>query len=261
MLIDSHAHLDAPYFQDTVAEVLQRAREAGIEKVITVGVTPSSTRHCLQLAAIHPGVFATAGYHPHWAGGADAGRLAEAETLARHPAVTAIGEIGLDYHHFRSPQKDQITLFSHMLDIAVQVRLPVVIHDRNAHRDVLALLSGIRSKLAGGVIHCFSGNWQLAKKYLDRGFFLSIPGTVTYPRFQDIQEVAAKIPLDLMLLETDAPHLTPAPAKGKKNEPAFLTYTAESVARIRGVSVAEVAVATSENVFKAFRIDNWRSEV
>ena len=254
MLIDSHAHLDAPYFRNRLPEVLHRAREAGIEKVITIGVTPSSTKKCMAIAAKHPSVYATAGYHPHWSNGAGPERLAEIRQLAGDPSVVALGEIGLDYHHFHSPKKDQLDLFRTMLNIAVDVGLPVVIHDRKANNDVYDILSEFRSKLSGGIIHCFSGNWHLAKKYLDWGFFLSIPGPVTYPHSRDLREVAQKAPLEHILLETDAPHLTPAQRRGKKNEPAFVRYTAEEVAGLRNISLEEVAETTSENVFKAFKI-------
>ncbi len=254
MLVDSHAHLDAPYFGDKLPDVLQRARKAGINNVITIGVTPSSSRKCRQIAAEHASVYATAGYHPHWANGATPDRLAQAEKLAQGPAVVALGEIGLDYHHFRSPKQDQIDLFRCMLEIAVVAQLPVIIHDRQAHTDVYEILSGFRSQLAGGIIHCFSGDWNLARKYLDWGFFLSIPGPVTYPRSRDLREVAQKTPLNRLLLETDAPHLTPAPQKGRKNEPAFVRYTAREVARLRKIALAELARVTTENVYQAFNI-------
>lgn len=254
MLIDSHAHLDAPFFKNKLPKVLQRARDAGVENVVTIGVVPASTRKCIQIAETYPSVFPAAGYHPHWANGADKNRLAEAEQLARHPAIVALGEIGLDYHHFRSPKKDQIALYRHMLEIAVNVQLPVVVHDRKAHHDVYQHLAQVRSRLSGGIIHCFSGDWHLAQKYLDWGFFLSIPGTVTYPKSRNLQEVAAKMPLERMLLETDAPHLTPTPVKGKRNEPAFVVHTARAVARLRKITVAEVSEKTSRNVFEAFHI-------
>lgn len=254
MLIDSHAHLDAPYFRNKLPAVLQRAHDAGVEKIITIGVTPSSTKNCMEIAAKHPSVYAAAGYHPHWSKGANPERLANARQLAGNSSVAALGEIGLDYHHFHSPKKDQIDLFRNMLDIAVDVRLPVIIHDRKANKDVYDILSEFRSKLNGGIIHCFSGDWNLAKKYLDWGFFLSIPGPVTYSRFRDLREVAQKAPLNSILLETDSPHLTPAQRKGKKNEPAFVRYTAKEVARLRKTSLEEVADTTSKNVYKVFKI-------
>jgi TatD DNase family protein len=252
MLFDSHAHLDAPYFRNKLPLVLRRAQEAGVEKVITIGVTPSSTKNCMQIATTHPSVYVAAGYHPHWAKGSDPDRLAEARRLAGLPATVALGEIGLDYHHFHSPKQDQIHLFRKMLEIAVEVHLPIIIHDRKAHADVYTILSEYRSKLVGGIIHCFSGDWKLARKYLDWDFFLSIPGTVTYSGRSDLREVAHKTPLNRLLLETDAPHLTPAPKQGKKNEPAFVRYTAQEVARIRGITFEEVATATTQNVLQAF---------
>jgi TatD DNase family protein len=256
MLIDSHAHLDAPYFRNKLPAVLDRAHKAGIKKVITIGVTPSSSRNCMQIAAQYASVYAAAGYHPHWANGATPDRLTHAEKLAQEPSIVALGEIGLDYHHFRSPKQDQIALFRSMLDIAVAVQLPVVIHDRKAHSDIYQILAAYQSTLAGGIIHCFSGNWNLARKYLDWGFFLSIPGPVTYPRSADLREVAQKAPLDRLLLETDAPHLTPTPQKGRKNEPAFVRYTALEVARLRKIALEDVARATTQNVIKAFQLSD-----
>jgi len=254
MLIDSHAHLDAPYFRDRLPAVLDRAKKAGVERIITIGVTPSSSRNCIKIAEKYSLVFAAAGYHPHWADGSDSDRLAQAERLAEKPSVVALGEIGLDYHHFHSSKQNQIKLFRHMLEIAVTTRLPVIIHDRKAHVDVYEILSAFQAKLAGGIIHCFSGDWNLAQKYLDWGFYLSVPGPVTYPRSRDLREVAQKAPLEHLLIETDAPHLTPAPRKGRKNEPAFIRYTALEIAVLRKISLEEVANVTSRNVLQAFNL-------
>ncbi|MEE8416100.1 MAG: TatD family hydrolase [Desulfobacterales bacterium] len=254
MLIDSHAHLDAPYFRNRLPAVLDRAKKAGVERVITIGVTPSSSRNCIKIAEKYPLVFAAAGYHPHWADGSDPERLAQAERLAKNPSVVALGEVGLDYHHFHSSKQNQIKLFRHMLEIAVTTRLPVIIHDRKASVDVYEILCAFQAKLAGGIIHCFSGDWNLAKKYLDWGFYLSIPGPVTYPRSRDLREVAQKAPLEHLLIETDAPHLTPAPRKGRKNEPAFIRYTALEIAALRNIALEEVADVTSRNVLQAFNL-------
>jgi TatD DNase family protein len=254
MLIDSHAHLDAPFFADKLPHVLQRAWQAGVRQVITIGVTPSSTKKSLEIATRFSSIYAAAGYHPHWAAGVTADRLMEAETLAQDARIVALGEIGLDYHHFRSPKTDQIRLFRTMLDIAIATRLPVIIHDRNAHADVFRILCDSRARLVGGVIHCFSGDWNLACKYLDWGFFLSIPGPVTFPAATRLREVAKKVPLDRLLLETDAPHLTPAQRRGSPNEPAFVRFTAQVVARLRGMNAETLARATSRNVARAFRM-------
>jgi TatD DNase family protein len=232
--------------------VLDRAKKAGVERIITIGVTPSSSRNGIKIAEKYPLVFAAAGYHPHWADGSDSDRLAQAERLAGKPSVVALGEIGLDYHHFHSSKQNQIKLFRHMLEIAVATRLPVIIHDRKAHVDMYEILCTFQAKLAGGIIHCFSGDWNLAQKYLDWGFYLSIPGPVTYPRSRDLREVAQKAPLEHLLIETDAPHLTPAPRKGRKNEPAFIRYTALEIAALRNIPLEEVADVTSQNVLHAF---------
>jgi len=252
MLIDSHAHLDAPYFRNRLPAVLDRAKKAGVKRVITIGVTPSSSRNCIKIAEKYPMVFAAAGYHPHWADGSDPDRLAHAERLAEKSSVIALGEIGLDYHHLHSPRQSQIRLFRHMLEIAVTTRLPVIIHDRKANVDVYKILCDYQAKLAGGIIHCFSGDWNLAQKYLDWGFYLSIPGPVTYSRSHNLREVARKAPLEHLLVETDAPHLTPAPCKGRKNEPAFIRHTALEIAVLRNMPLEEVADVTSRNVLHAF---------
>lgn len=252
MLIDSHAHLDAPYFRNRLPAVLDRAEKAGVERIITIGVTPSSSRNCIKIAEKYPLVFAAAGYHPHWAKGSDPDLLALAERIAAEASVVALGEIGLDYHHLHSPKQDQIRLFRNMLEIAATARLPVIIHDRKAHADVYEILSAFQARLAGGIIHCFSGDWNLAQKYLNWGFYLSIPGSVTYPKSDDLREVAKKTPLDRLLVETDAPHLTPAQCRGRKNEPAFIRYTARKIANLRNISLEEVADVTSRNVLQAF---------
>lgn len=180
--------------------------------------------------------------------------MAQAQHLARDPAAIAVGEIGLDYRRMRSPKPAQLSLFHDMLSIASEVGLPVVIHDGQAHSDVREALSAHRSRLAGGVIHCFSGDWNLARTYLDWGFFLSIPGSVTYPRFRQMREVAAKIPLDRLLVETDSPHLTPAQADRRRNEPAYLLHTAREVAQLRGLPFADLARAVTANAALALNL-------
>lgn len=221
---------------------------------MTIGVTPSSSRRCLALAAQWPEVHATAGFHPHWASGANPERMSQAQLLARDPAAVAVGEIGLDYRRMRSPKPAQLGLFYDMLSIASEVGLPVVIHDGQAHADVREAVSARRSRLSGGVIHCFSGDWNLARTYLDWGFFLSIPGSVTYPRFRQMREVAAKIPINRLLLETDAPHLTPAQADRRRNEPAYLLHTAEEVALLRGLPFEDLARAVTANTARALNL-------
>lgn len=254
MLSDSHAHLDAPVFKDKLSAVIKRARQAGVGQMVTIGVTPTSSRNCLRIAEQYSDVYATAGYHPHWANAATQKRLIEMEKLATLPATVAVGEIGLDYHHLHSPREQQLKLLGAMLEIAVTAARPVIIHDRQAHEDVYRLLSGFQARLPGGVIHCFSGDWHLARKYLDHNFYLSIPGTVTYPSAHRLHEVARRAPLDRLLLETDAPHLSPLSCKGRPNEPAFICHTATEVARLRKLSVADVSKATSCNLSRVFSL-------
>ncbi len=252
MLADSHAHLDAPQFNGRLPILLDRARQAGVGAVVTIGVAPSSSRNCIRIASQFPDVYATAGYHPHWARGATPQRMADMETLTILPDIVAVGEIGLDYHRLRSPRRHQRELFVAMLEMAAAAGKPVVIHDREAHADVYNLLSAFRSRLTGGIIHCFSGDWQLARKYLDWDFFLSIPGTVTYPAAHALQDVVRRAPLEQLLIETDAPHLTPLPCQGRLNEPAFIRHTAGALARLRRCPVAVVTQATSHNFRRIF---------
>jgi TatD DNase family protein len=180
--------------------------------------------------------------------------MSQAQHLARDPAAVAVGEIGLDYRRMRSPKPAQVSLFYDMLSIASEVGLPVVIHDGQAHADVREAVSARRSRLTGGVIHCFSGDWNLARTYLDWGFFLSIPGSVTLPRFRQMREVAAKIPINRLLVETDAPHLTPSPVGKRRNEPAFLLHTAQEVAQLRGLSFSDLARAVTANAARALNL-------
>ena len=253
--VDSHAHLDAPQFRTDLPRVLDRAFEAGVRRIVTIGVTPSSSRNSLELADKWPAlVSAAAGYHPHWADGANPDHLEQARRLAAHPAAVAVGEIGLDYRRKRSSRQAQLHLFDEMLSIAEETGKPIIVHDGQAHADVLERLRTHRALLAGGIIHCFSGDWRLARTYLDWWFFLSIPGTVTYPHAQSTRQVATKMPLDQMLVETDAPHLTPVPRKGSRNEPAYLAHTIGAIAELRGMEPAEVARKTAGNAVRALRL-------
>ncbi len=261
MLSDSHAHLDAPFFKDKLPAVVKRARKAGVQHIVTIGVTPSSSRNCIRIASQYADIHATAGYHPHWADGATPVRLEEMEKLAATPSIVAIGEIGLDYHRLRSPRKRQIKLFRTMLEIATAVGQPIIIHDRRAHEDVYRIISDFKSRLAGGVIHCFSGDWRLACKYLDMDFFISIPGIVTYEHSHTLRDVARRVPLNRLLIETDAPHLTPFPCKGRSNEPAFICHTAKTVARLREIPFTDLARATSRNVRQVFSLPPPSTEV
>jgi TatD DNase family protein len=253
MLIDSHAHLDMPDFSEDLPAVLDRAREAGVLQIVTVGIDLESSRAAVELAAEHPFVFATVGCHPH---NADAFESADLDRLAdlasRRQEVVAWGEIGLDYFRNRSARESQLRVFRRQLEIAAGLGLSVVVHDREAHEDVVSCLEEMGSKRPGGVIHCFSGDAALARTFLDMGFVLSLPGTVTFPKAETVREVARTVPLDRLLVETDAPYLAPVPRRGRRNEPALVVHTAREIARLRGEPFEEVARLTSMNARRVF---------
>lgn len=253
-LIDSHAHLDLPEFDRDRDAVLERARAAGVETVITVGIGIGECRRALELADRHSFVYATLGIHPHNAAELDLAMLDFIENNARHPKVVALGEMGLDYYRNLSSRQDQVRCFRAQLDLARSLKKPVVIHDRDAHDDTMSILRQEKAGEAGGVLHCFSGDAAMARACIDMGFFISIPGTVTFKSAAPLQEVVRQVPLESLLVETDCPFLTPVPYRGGRNEPAYVRLVAEKIAEIKKLSPDEVAGITSGNARKLFRI-------
>ncbi len=256
MLVDTHAHLDFPEFSEDLDGVLERASKAGVCEIVTIGIDLASSRKAVELADAHPGIFATVGIHPHDAFLLNDRQLKTLETLSREKRVLAVGEVGLDYYRDRQPRKLQQQCLRQQLELACSVGLPVVFHVREAHVDFLEIIKDYARALSGGVLHCFSGDWTVAKSCLDMGFYLSIPGTVTFPRAETQHEVVKRAPLDRLLLETDAPYLAPVPFRGKVNEPAFVVYAARKVADLRHASLEEIAHQTTINAHKVFRIEN-----
>lgn len=253
MLVDTHAHLDMSAFHPDLDGVLQRAREAGVEVILTVGTDVESSRLSLELAESGHSVFGAVGIHPHEAEHFDPQALEALSAMATsHPNVVAWGEIGLDFHYMHSPADRQREAFEGQLARARDLRLPVVIHDRDAHGDVLRILEKMGKGEGLGVIHCFSGDMPLAAKFIALGYCISIPGTVTYPKAVHTQEVARTLPLERLLLETDAPYLAPVPMRGRRNEPAYVVHTAREIARLRGISLDVLAAATTENACRLF---------
>lgn len=253
MLIDSHAHLDMEEFEADLGEVLKRAMESGVREIVSIGIDLNSSAKALELAWKYDFIHSTVGYHPHHADQVDGGVLKDLADLARDPKVVAWGEIGLDFFRRLSPPQSQIEAFERQLDMAGELGLPVIIHDRDAHEQLYEILRKKRAPLKG-VIHCFSGDYALARLFIDMGFYISIPGTVTYKKAVRVQDVAARIPLDRLLVETDAPYLAPVPHRGKRNEPAFVTYTAREIARLRNMDFEELALATSQNARTLFKL-------
>ena len=255
LLVDSHAHLDDEAFTADRAEVLARAGAAGVRLIVSVGADLPSSRANVALAARHQGVWAAVGVHPHEAAGLDAAALAELRALASRPRVVAIGEIGLDFYRDRSPRPAQREAFQAQLRLAAELALPAIVHDREAHDEVLATLRewvGATGPRARGVLHCFSGEEALAAAAIALGFYVSLAGPVTYANARRLQALAASLPLERLLVETDCPYLPPAPHRGQRNEPALVALVAEKVATLRGLPLAEVAAATTANAQRLF---------
>ncbi|MBI4490501.1 MAG: TatD family hydrolase [Deltaproteobacteria bacterium] len=255
-LIDSHAHIQGKEFAPDLSAVLQRARDAGVEKIIVVGGAGdlSSNDAALELAKSFPGLFATVGMHPHDAMEVSEEDLKRLKVLAKNPKVVAVGETGLDFYYSHSPRNIQIELFCWFTQMARETGLPLVVHDREAHREIADLLRREGKGDLQGVIHCFTGDYEAAKEFLDLGFYLSFTGIITFKNADPLREVVRRLPLDKILVETDSPYLTPVPHRGKRNEPAFVCLVAETVARVRSMSLAEVAQATSSNAQELFGI-------
>lgn len=263
MLVDSHAHLDDRAFEGELDAVLQRARDAGVGRIVTIGTDLASSRRAQAIAEANADVWFSPGIHPHEAdsftlseaGGAGRvegpGILDELKALAVHPRAVAVGETGLDYVKNYASVPNQKALFVRHLEIAREAGKPVSIHCREAHGDALGILRA-HAPLRG-VIHCFSGGPGDVEGYLALDFLLSIAGPVTYPNARTLRDAVGRIPLESLLMETDCPLLAPQKRRGQRNEPAFVRYTAEEVARVKGVTVAELEEATAGNARRLFR--------
>jgi len=250
-VIDTHAHLDA--CAEPAPELLQRARAAGVSRVIAVGSGLDSCRATLAIAEQAAGVFCALGIHPHQAGGPEAarlGELGELRELLGQERVVAVGETGLDHFRDYAPRDAQLRLFEAQLALAADLRLPVVVHSRHAHEETAAALAGFTGTV---VLHCFSTP-ELLPVALERGYYVSFAGNVTYPRAAGLREAAARVPADRLLAETDCPYLAPQPVRGRRSEPAFVVHTLEALARARGESADELAARIDANAAAAFSL-------
>ncbi len=255
-LIDSHAHLDGGQFADDLDETVARASANGISHILTIGCDLESSAASIAVAEQFEQISAAVGVHPHDATEIDATALDTLKTMLGHPKVVALGEIGLDYYRDRSPRDVQHEAFRQQIRLAHETGKPIIVHDRDAHTDVMAILKDEDGARNGGVLHCFSGDLTMAKKCLELGFYLSFTGTITYPKNDAIREIIRQLPLERLLVETDCPYLSPQKFRGKRNEPAYVRYTAEKIADIKGVTIAEVAETTSRNCYDLFGIGN-----
>lgn len=249
-LIDSHCHLDSSDFDQDREAVIERALAAGVEHMMAIGTGngPPDLEAGIRIAEQYPAFYATVGVHPHDAAKAAAADLQHLADLLAHPKVLALGEIGLDYHYDFSPRDVQQSVFVAQMEIAAAARKPIVIHTREAWDDTLALIEQHWTPHAiGGIMHCFSGGPEEARRAIDLGFYLSFGGIVTFPKALDVQEAAKSTPADRILIETDAPYLAPVPKRGKRNEPALIVHTAQKLAELRGESFDSVRALTSNN--------------
>ena len=253
MWIDSHAHLEMKEFDPDRPRVIERALAKGLTGIITIGTDLESSHKALALAATYRNIWATVGVHPHDAASFRPEILPHLAKLTEDPLVVAVGEIGLDFYRNLSPPDRQRETFRHLVQLARTVALPIIVHDREAHEEVLAILREEKAQEVGGVFHCFSGDWEMARRCLDMNFFLSVTGAVTYKKGSVLEEVVQRAPLESLLLETDAPYLAPHPFRGKRNEPAHLIHTAEYVARIRGMTLSKLSQSILQNTYRAFK--------
>ena len=240
-----------PVFDADRDAVLDRAREAGVGRILVPGVDLPSSRRAVKLAEAHPEVFAAVGFHPHDADKLGEKELKELRELAAHPKVKAIGEIGLDYYRDHSPRDVQRAAFRLQLDLAAELDLPVIIHNREAYADVMAALSEWNGN-RGGVLHSYSGDRTQMSAALELGFLLGLTGPITFPKADEMRAVAASAPLDKLLIETDAPYLTPSPHRGRRNEPAYVRYVAQKLADARGEELQTVITQTGANAAELF---------
>lgn len=252
MLTDTHTHLNAPQFDEDRHEVIARARESGISRIINVGFNRETIPTSIALAEQYDFIYSTVGWHPQDAKDMTPEDLAWIEQLCSHDKVVAIGEIGLDYYWDTSPKDVQDRVFREQIRLARKLNMPIVIHNRDAHQDIIRVLREEKAAEVGGVMHCFSGSWETAKMCLDMNFYISFGGPVTFKNARQPKEVLEKVPLDRLLIETDAPYLTPHPFRGKRNETAYVKLVAETAAQIKGLTLEELAHATTKNAVTLF---------
>ena len=252
MLIDTHAHLDFRQYDRDRPQVIERAFQNGLSAIINVGVDLESSKACVRLSDEYERMYAAVGFHPHEAEKVNTSTVTQLTSLARHGKVVAIGEIGLDYYRNYAPPATQQDAFRRQIRLAKKLKLPIVVHIRQAFKDATNILEEERASEIGGVLHCFSGDESEAQWALAAGFYLSFTGVVTFPRSRAL-EIAATVPSDTLLFETDCPFLAPVPYRGKRNEPAYVKRIAEKIAHARGTTLKKIAEATTHNARKLFQ--------
>jgi TatD DNase family protein len=261
MFIDTHAHLDHPDYKAEVTAILGRAKDAGVGKIINVGVDLPTSKKSVELARQNPEVYAAIGLHPDSAGDLDMETRQYLTALAGQKKVVAIGEIGLDYYYLKRASRfakypkreEQIFCFEQMLDLAIELHLPIIIHCREAESDMVSILKSYKDNLVA-VVHCFSGDYEFAKKILDMGFLVSFTGNITFKNNLQILDVIKKIPLGSIMIETDSPLLAPEPNRGKRNEPAYVVEVAKKIAEIKEMPLSEIERSTTKRAESFFKL-------
>lgn len=253
-LFDTHAHLDAAQFDEDREQMIARAQEAGVELIVNIGFDRQTIPTTMALAEQYDFIYAAVGWHPVESVYMKDGDLEWIESLCAHPKVVAIGEIGLDYHWDTSPKEVQHKVFREQIALAKKLNKPIIIHNRDAHADVVKILQEEGAAEVGGIMHCFSGSWETAKQCLDMNFYISFGGPVTFKNARVPKEVLKNVPLDRLLIETDCPYLAPHPFRGKRNESAYVSLVAESAAQIKEISLEQLAQITLQNGKNCFRI-------
>ena len=250
IFIDSHAHLQWEDYQETRDKIIENARKANLKYILNIGTTLETSRQSVELSRKHDDIFASVGIHPHEAKAFDKTALEALEALANDPKVIAIGETGLDFFYEHAPKEIQISAFREQIALAKALHLPISVHCRNAFANCFKLIEEINWH--NGVFHCFTGTLEEATQAIALGFYVSISGIVTFKKARDLQHAVQKIPLEKMLIETDCPYLAPEPFRGKKNEPAYVTYVAQKIAELKNISLENVAETTTQNAIDLF---------
>lgn len=253
-LFDTHCHIDEERFDEDREDVLARMAQAGVIGCVCVGSDMETSRRTIAFAHAKPNVYAAVGIHPHEAKTMKPGDLDQLRAWFADPKVKALGEIGLDYYYDHSPRDVQREVCAAQLNLGYEADMPVILHVRDAHGDMQDLLRARAGKLPRGILHCYSGSWECAKEYLRMGFYISLAGPVTFKKAPIQGEVAQKVPLERLLIETDSPYLAPEPMRGRRNEPAFVRHVAEKIALLRNIPVEELAAATTRNAKEIYGI-------
>lgn len=253
-LIDTHAHLDFPKFDKDRTEVINRAIDSGIEKIVNIGSNMTSSRNSVELSRRYDEIYSVIGIHPHNADSFDLNVSKKLKKLSKNEKVVAIGEIGLDFHYDNSPREKQKQAFRAQIRLAKTLDLPIVIHTRDADKQTLEILKEENAGDLGGIMHCFASDKKMAREILNLGFNIAFGGLITFNNLSNLREVVSEVPLNKILVETDAPYLTPEPYRGKRNEPSYIKYVADKIAEVKNVSLEKVAKETTANAKKVYEI-------